>query len=442
MAVADKMGVAVSVAENFRSFIENLKVSNTDVISNRYGEITAAINKKFRDSDSKTANSLQVGSYGRHTAIDGISDLDMLYIMPPSSWDDYKDKGQSKLLTATKDAIKTRYPNTDVYVDRLVVRVLYADFHVEAQPVFEQEDGSFKYPDTYDGGTWKVTMPRDEIKAISEFNEQKNKNLRRLCKMARSWKNKHGVGMGGLLIDTLSYNFLRSTTEYDENSFLYYDYMSRDFFKYLSELPDQDYYAALGSGQRVRVKKKFQKIAKKAYDLCLKAIEAAGKDNENDKWRKVYGRQFPAMTAGLQKATASAVAYRETEEFVEDRFPVDIRYPITIDCDVSQNGFREYLLRDILRLKLPLKPHKTLKFHVVNHEIPGEFRLYWKILNRGEEAVKRDCVRGQLVMDAGKLEKSETTTFRGDHIAECYAVQRGVLVAKDRIHVPIDSNAA
>jgi hypothetical protein len=90
--------------------------------------------------------------------------------------------------------------------------------------------------------------------------------------------------MGGLLIDTLAYNFLKSTAEYDEKSFLYYDDMSRDFFLYLSEQSDQEYYAALGSGQRVKVKKKFQKKAKRAYELALKAIAAAGTDEENEKW--------------------------------------------------------------------------------------------------------------------------------------------------------------
>jgi hypothetical protein len=104
---------------------------------------------------------------------------------------------------------------------------------------------------------------------MSEFDTQKNKNLRRLCKMARAWKNKHGAGMGGLLIDTLAHNFLKSTEEYDNKSYLYYDYLSRDFFAYLKDLPKQDYFAALGSGQRVKVKKSFQSKAKKAHELCL-----------------------------------------------------------------------------------------------------------------------------------------------------------------------------
>lgn len=430
----------MTIADTFKQFLSNIAVDNGDTISLRYGEITAALNKKFRDTESKLANSLQVGSYGRWTAIKGISDLDMLYIMPAGKWETYKDGGQSRLLNDTKNAIKDRYPTTTVLVDRLVVRVLYRDFHIEVQPVFEQADGSFKYPDTYDGGSWKITKPREEIAAMKESNDQKNKNLRRLCKMARAWKNKHGLAMGGLLIDTLAYNFMKSTDEYDEKSYLYYDYMSRDFFQYLSECPDQDYFAALGSGQRVKVKKKFQKKAKKAYELALDAIAAAGSDTENAKWRKIYGRGFPAAVQTTQKAAFASSSWRNTEEFIDDRFPIDIRNNITLDCEISQNGFRERFLREMLRLNLPLKTAKTLKFSVVDHDILGEFDLYWKVLNRGEEARRRDCIRGQIHGDRGSLSRTERTDFRGDHIVECYAVQNGVVVATDRIHVPIQGN--
>jgi len=433
------MVVLMSIADTFRSFLDRLAVDNAETISLRYGEITAALNKQFRDTESKTANSLQVGSYGRWTAIKGISDLDMLYIMPAGLWGDYKDCGQYSLLSDAADAIKARYPKTEIYVDRLVVRILYNGFHVEAQPVFEDKDGNFLYPDTYNGGDWKTTKPRAEIRAMRDFNDQKNKNLRRLCRMARAWKNKHGVAMGGLLIDTLAHNFLKATTEYDDKSFLYYDLMSKDFFKYLSELPEQEYFAALGSGQRVKVKKKFQKKAGKAHDLCLAAIEAEGKDNQNDKWRKVYGRAFPPRPEQVQKAFVEAAGRhaRDTEEFIEDKFPVDVRFDIEIDCEVSQAGFRVQRLSDMLKSRTILLPRKALTFHVVNHTVPGNFTLYWKVLNRGAEAVRRDCIRGQIVADWGRKEKSETTDFRGDHVVECYAVKDDVVVATSRIHVPI-----
>lgn len=316
----------MSVADLFTQFIANLAIDNTETISLRYCELTAALNKEFRDTESKTANTLQVGSFGRKTGIKGISDLDMLYIMPKSKWDTYKESKQLKLLQDVKAAILNRYPKTDVRVDRLVVTVTYTNFHVEVQPVFEQDDGSFKYPDTNNSGAWKITKPREEMNAVAELDTEKNSNLRRLCKMARAWRNKHGVGMGGLLIDTLAYNFLKSTSEYDAKSFLYYDEISRDFFEYLSELPKQDRYDAPGSKQHVKVKKAFQRKAKKAYRLCVKAIEAEGTKGVNDKWKKIFGRPFPAKTElAKESALASnATTWDNTEEFIEDRYPIDI----------------------------------------------------------------------------------------------------------------------
>lgn len=430
----------MSVAEMFSEFVNNLAISNKETISDRYGELTRALNKKYRDTESTTANTLQVGSLGRSTAINGVSDLDMLYIMPRSRWEDYKECKQLKLLQDAKDAILARYPNTNVRVDRLVVTVTYTDFHVEVQPVFEQEDGSFKYPDTKNGGSWKITKPREEMEAIAASDAAKNSNLRRFCKMARAWKNKHGVCMGGLLIDTLAYNFLNSTSEYDTRSYHYYDWMVRDFFLYLSEQPDQDYYAALGSGQRVKVKKKFQSKAKKAYELTLEAIKSDGQKGVNDKWKKVFGRPFPVAKEDTTEASAAnAVAtWRNTEQFIEDQFPVDIRENLSIECKVTQDGFRPHFLRDMLRLRLPLRTRKTLHFWVQDISTPSPYTIYWKVLNRGEVAQRKDCIRGQIEEDPGKLEQIERADFRGDHVVECYCVKNNVVVAKDRIHVPID----
>ena len=374
----------MSVSETFSEFITNLAISNADMISSRYGELTSALNKQFRDTDSKTANTLQVGSFGRKTGIDGISDLDMLYIMPKSKWDDYKDNKQLKLLQDTKAVILKRYPNTSVRVDRLVVTVTYTDFHVEVQPVFEGEDRRYYYPDTKGDGSWKVTKPSEEMAAVSELDSEKNSNLRRLCKMARAWKNKHGVGMGGLLVDTLTYNFLKSTTDYDNKSYLYYDCMSRDFFKYLSELPEQDYYAAPGSSQRVKVKKKFQSKAKKAYNLCLDAIKVEKPKNVNAKWKKVYGRSFPAAKEEVAEASVSKAVrpWKNTEQFIENQYTVDIHKNLVIDCEVKQDGFRPYFLSNMLASRMPLLAKKTLRFWVKEIFVQQPYTIVVKLYFR------------------------------------------------------------
>lgn len=430
----------MTTAEMFSEFLSNLAIANSETISLRYGEITSALNRHFRDTESKEANTLQVGSFGRKTGINGISDLDMLYIMPRTKWADYdKSGGQLKLLQDVRDAISKRYPSTKIRVDRLVVTVTYTNFHVEVQPVFEQEDQSYKYPDTKNGGSWKFTKPRPEMRAVTNLDTAKNSNLRRLCKMTRAWKNKHGVSMDGLLIDTLAFNFLSSTSDYDTKSFGCYDELSRDFFKYLADLPEQSEYAAPGSRQRVKVKKKFQRKARKAYDLCLKAIDAARNGNANEKWKKVYGRPFPASATTTTEAHA-ATTWDQTEEFIEDRFPIDIRGYMKLNCEVKQNGFRKFLLRDLLRNGLPLRSNKKLHFWIEDISVDPPFDVYWKVLNRGAEAEQRNCIRGQIVPDNGHRVKDESSDFRGDHVVECYCVKDGVVVAKDRIHVPIEAD--
>ncbi|MFN4908638.1 MAG: nucleotide-binding domain-containing protein, partial [Bacteroidota bacterium] len=258
--------------------------------------------------------------------------------------------------------------------------------------------------------------------------------------LARAWKTPHGVGRGGLLLDTLAYNFLNSPTDFDTKSFLYYDWLSRDFFKYLSERPEQTEYAAPGSRQRVKVKEKFQKKAKKAHKLCVEAIEAEKQKNVNDKWKKVYGRPFPASATAAQEAVAKSFAqsWDDTEEFIEDEFPVDIRESMQLDCEVKQNGFREFFLREMLARRIPLMTKKSLRFEITGISAAKPYDIYWKVLNRGDAARKRNCIRGQIIKDDGLMQRTESTSFLGDHIVECYCVKDGVVVAKNRIHVPIN----
>lgn len=426
----------MNVSSTFQEFLQNLAIDNKEEISNRYGEITKVLNIKYRNTESKTSNSLQVGSYGRFTAIKNISDLDMVYILPWTEYERFKNDRQSALLQEVKKTIQSRYPKTDVRGDGQVVVISFTNYQIEVLPAFENSDGSFLYPDTNNGGSWKTTKPRLEIKAISDLHQAKNQNLRTLCKMIRSWKNYHGVAMGGLLIDSVAYNFLNSTTYFDDKSFKYYDWLIRDFLKYLSDLQNINHVFAPGSNQKVYIKKKFKTRAKKAHKLVLEAIEAQENKNANQKWKKIFGRNFPSAVKLTTEAMDKSIStWTNTEEFIEDKYNVDIRYDLSIDCEVTQAGFRTDNLLSILASKIRLLPNKELKFQIIRNDVKGDFEIYWKVLNRGDEAQKRNMIRGQIVK--GSSIKKEKTNFRGDHIVECYIVQNNIVVAKDRIHVPI-----
>ena len=78
----------------------------------------------------------------------------------------------------------------------------------EVVPVFNNNAGSYTFPDSNDGGKWRTTNPKPEIRAIRDRNASCNGNLVRLCRMMRSWKQEGSVRIGGLLVDTLGYQFI------------------------------------------------------------------------------------------------------------------------------------------------------------------------------------------------------------------------------------------
>lgn len=429
----------MKTAEIFDALLANLKVGDTAaVVASRRDEITKALNKDFRAKDACTDYKLMVGSFGRHTAIKGVSDLDMIFILPPGIRSNYDgETGPRRMLERVRDDLKARYPYTSVRVDQCVVRVQFTSnaFKFEVQPAFENADGSFDYPDTEAEG-WKVTKPREEIAATKECNDRTSKNMRHLARMARAWKNANGVVMGGLLIDTLVHRFFATTDEYDSAGTGSFGPMVRDFFEFLKDEPDKDYYLALGSHQRVKVKKRFQPKAKKAYNRCLEAIEDEGKASANKKWREVFGTAVPL------KASESACAFDDTEEFIEQKYPVDIQYTLAIDCTVTQKGWRPAALREMLRTRSLLLANKQLDFAITDCDVPGPYEVRWKVLNRGDEAERRNKIRGQIVKSNSTTGRHERTEFRGDHLVECYVVKEGIVVARDRIDVPISATPA
>ncbi|MER6928971.1 nucleotide-binding domain-containing protein [Kocuria palustris] len=428
----------MKTSEIFDTLLANLKVGDTAVtIGSRRDEITKALNKDFRDKTGCTDYSRMVGSFGRHTAIKGVSDLDMIYILPAGIRADYKgETGPRRMLERVRDDLTARYTDTDIRLDQCVVRVRFASnaFKFEVQPAFENSDGSFDYPDTK-AQDWKVTKPREEIAATTKCNDRTSTNMRHLARMARAWKNQNGVNMGGLLIDTLVHRFFSQTDAHDSAGTGSFDLMVRDFFEFLKDEPDKDYYLALGSNQQVKVKSRFQPKAKKAYNRCLEAIDLVGKSSANKKWREVFGTSVP-----LAKSTSeSSRSFRDTEEFIEDRYPVNISETVSIDCEVTQAGWRPTWLRAMRRDRLPLRANKSMKFMVTSCSVAAPYTVKWKVLNRGPEAESRDMVRGQIIDSSKAGVRTEHSDFKGEHLVECYVVKDGVVVARDRIDVPISN---
>ncbi len=286
----------------FNTLCSNIRVQDGGTIASRYKAITRRLNTDFWNTTSETSHSLYVGSYGRNTAINGFSDLDMVFELPSDlyfQYDEYTGNGQSALLQAIRNSIQKTYSTSSLGADGQVVIVSFMDgITFEVVPVFNNNAGSYTYPDSNGGGKWRTTNPRPEIEAIRSRNTACNGNLVPLCRMMRAWKRKWEVSIGGLLIDTLAYQFIDGW-QYKDKSYLYYDWMCRDIFRFMADQDkDKEYWKAPGSGQYVYGKGLFQWKAKHCYHISLEAIEYESANPKREwsakqKWREIFGTLFP-----------------------------------------------------------------------------------------------------------------------------------------------------
>lgn len=423
----------MSLQSDFITFVSNISNLDFEDIDTKYKGITKKLNSHYYESDSETDNSKKVGSIGRGTAIKGISDLDMLYEIPEERFNDFKNyesNGPSQLLQEVKNILLEKYSRTDIKGDGQVVVVDFDSQHVEVVPCHKISNYTYEYPDTHNGGTWKTTSPDLDIQKIKETNDS-YPVLIPLCKMTRAWKNHYGVNLSGILIDILAYNFITANiykvADYKSNYFQ----LVLDFFKYLTDLNDDEInYYTPGSGERIEKKSKIHKKANKAYQKLSKM-----KEDDSYHLRDIFGNEFPSnqtIQEGREDFSKSLLSFRNTEEFIEDKYPVNIKYDLDIEGRVYQDGFRPQLL-SVLKV---LRNRKKIEFFINSTSVPKPYRVFWKVRNVGPQAEKRDCIRGQI--EESKFEtKTEPISFDGPHFVECYIIKDGVCVARDRVDVPI-----
>lgn len=101
----------MGVAEWFSTFCSKLwiGIEKRNSVTYRTGCIAGQLNLDFRNLDSKTSNRFYVGSYGRSTAFESVSDVDLLYELPSALYSQLNastTNGQSALLAAVRTALR------------------------------------------------------------------------------------------------------------------------------------------------------------------------------------------------------------------------------------------------------------------------------------------------------------------------------------------------
>ena len=433
-----------TIEKQFEKFYENIKLTQAqrDDAKVKYTGVCEKLHDNYYPNITYSGNTkLLVGSYGKGTAIRPARDIDVIFIMPPEKFDQYNDNSsnkQSQLLQDIKKILETKYTATNIKADGKVVVVEFSEtkHDVEVIPAWELPDGTFRFPNSTNGGSWETHDYRGEIKKIAD-SESSTGKTKFTIRSIKKWSGNCSAKLTSYQIEQVvlsffTYSYVKSYTT---------PQLFANFFQYFHQnIADQDLRGYLNTAIN---------RSKKALDF-----EKDSKFSEAvDEWRKIFGDDFPkTITKSIEvsedeytKLTKLHEQYPSThEEYLTQKYGTSIEinpnYKVSIDADITkQDGFRDSTLLSFLARRLPVQKKKKLLFKVT-HSVPSPYQIKWKVRNFGEEAKGLDALRGEIHDDEGRETRQESTLYYGEHYVECYIIKDGKCVALGRILVPIGNN--
>lgn len=186
-----------------------------------------------------------------------------------------------------------------------------------------------------------------------------------------------------------------------------------------------------------RLSTQLEKLSILFDDDCTyaQALDAWSGFFQHDYWTSLASNAV-TESCNLRKS----LSYRDTEQFIEDMYPVDEQYDVTIDCRVIGQGvhlipIQDFFYKFAVMHRQYLPRDFKVKCGVQHTNAPSYDQVLWKVRNVGSKAEARDDIRGQIQNRGSHIE--ETTIFDGPHYIECYLIKNNVCIAIGHVDVPI-----
>ena len=290
----------MDVSNRFERFLSNITLSDPQKKdgATKRESVCAVLNAKYYNTNSGTANSIYVGSWGKGTRTRPPRDVDLLFSVHSDVYHRYEKvtgNKQSQLLQEIRSALLTRFPNTDVRGDGPVVLVPFGTYAVELLPAFKLQSGQYWIPITANGGSYKTFDPDAELKNVKDSNDKTNNNTRDLIRMMKCWQSYCSVPLKSFHLELLAVNFLNQWS-YAGKSKVYYDWMTRDYFAYVLRQANGAL-SVPGTYETLWLGEVWKSRAQSAYDRAVKAVQYEADKKPIDagaEWQKVFGTDIPS----------------------------------------------------------------------------------------------------------------------------------------------------
>lgn len=289
----------MSVSQRFNSFLANLTLTESQKADGetKRQSVVKVLNSHYWNSNSGTANSKLVGSWAKLTRIRPPRDVDVLFALPSSVHTQYEGRSgnrQSQLLQEVRQILSRSFTSTSIRGDGPVVVVPFASYSIELIPAFQLNGGGHWVCMTNNGGHYKRTDYEAESAVISTSNTQTNGNTRHLIRMMKRWQWHCSVPLKSFFIELTARSFLATWGNAGKSS-TYYDWMVRDYLRYLLTLQNGTVYAP-GTGEAMNLGSAWVSRAETALARAIKACEfefAERRYEAGDEWQKIFGMDIP-----------------------------------------------------------------------------------------------------------------------------------------------------
>lgn len=316
---------------------------------------------------------------------------------------------------------------------------------------YKENESDDEYTYEHCGSEWRKRSPRKVTNWFLKENEQKDYQLREVVRLLKMFSKSRPLWTnmpGGLVQSVLANEVFQHHTRMDEC--FYYtikairDRLAEGNMDVLNPT-DETMSLHLVKKDDTKMTNLLNKLNSSLVKLNVLFEEGCSDKQACEAWEGFFNHPFwTEQKDGISKSAEAFSAipvdfkrYRETEEFIGNRFPIKYSspYEISLDCRVERNGKEVGWLQRMMSKREVLYPDSQLYFRASTN-VPEPFHVFWKVRNKGDVARRNDIIRGEIIQ-TDRLSHKETTSFKGTHYVECYIVKDGECVAKGRINVEI-----
>lgn len=286
------------VIPHFEQFLKELQLSPEERrdAEGKAERIARSLWKNYCAGEFDPRCYVIVGSHRKNTAVAPHSDLDMLFLLPTEVYFRFNALSgnvQSALLQEVKRALIETFPNTDLRADGQVILAPFQSYSVEVVPAFIRPGGGYVTAHTENGGCWRLSHPAEELDMLNKADWASSGKARHLLQMLKAWKRECNVELKSVSLEVLACKFA-ILWEFRDKTLFYYDWMVRDFFKFLGLYVGGNT-TIPGTNERIELGYSWSTKCDTAYARALKACEYEKLDQGDlaaREWQKIFGSQF------------------------------------------------------------------------------------------------------------------------------------------------------